>query len=113
MVFSNSCQYAIKSCIYLSNNRSKIDVKEIAEYINSPISFTSKILQKLAKNQIISSSKGKNGGFFLTDFQYSNNKIRDIFLVFDDATKLNKCYFLHSFNIEKANSVEMYIILLK
>lgn len=92
MIFSNSCQYAIKSCVYLSNHRNKIEVKEIAEYINSPVYFTSKILQKLTKNGIISSSKGKSGGFFLSEMQYNNNKIKDIFLVFEDSSKLNKCY---------------------
>ena len=50
MIFSNSCQYAIKSCIYLAVKQDKIDVTEISEFINSPVSFTSKILQKLAKN---------------------------------------------------------------
>ena len=59
MIFSNSCQYAIKSCIYLAVKQDKIDVTEISEFINSPVSFTSKILQKLAKSNIIYSAKGR------------------------------------------------------
>lgn len=91
MIFSNSCQNAIKSCIYLALKKDKIDVVEISEFINSPVSFTSKILQKLAKNNIISSAKGRSGGFYLSDKQYKTITIKEICEVFDTQDFLNGC----------------------
>lgn len=91
MIFSNSCQYAIKSCIYLAKKGTKTDVIEIAEYIDSPAHFTSKILQKLAKKHIISSAKGRSGGFYLSEEQYHNLTIRDVCNAFDDEKKLPIC----------------------
>lgn len=91
MIFSNSCQYAIKSCIYLALKREKTDVVEIAKFINSPVSFTSKILQKLARNNVISSAKGRTGGFYLSDSQYISLTINDICFAIEKEQFLYKC----------------------
>lgn len=88
MIFSHSCQYAIKSCIYLARkNGSKTDVVEIAAYINSPAHFTSKILQKLVKGNMISSVKGRSGGFYLNDEQYQNLTVKEICNILRQETK--------------------------
>src|SRR5690606_39748755 len=97
MIFSYSCQYAIKSCIYLANQKKKVGVGEISEFIGSPIPFTSKILQKLAKEGVISSSKGRSGGFYLNKHQYENLTIKDIYFVIDSSqdrksTRLNSSH---------------------
>ena len=91
MIFSNSCQYAIKSCIYLAVKQDKIDVTEISEFINSPVSFTSKILQKLAKSNIISSAKGRNGGFFLNKEQLETLTIKDVCSAIEDEKIRSNC----------------------
>jgi Rrf2 family protein len=70
-MFSKSTEYALRAIIYLAQKSSpdqKIGITELAEAIDSPKSFTAKILQKLTKDQVlISSITGPNGGFFLTD----------------------------------------------
>jgi Rrf2 family transcriptional regulator, iron-sulfur cluster assembly transcription factor len=43
----------------------RLSIPEIAEEIAAPVAFTAKILQTLAREGIISSSKGPNGGFFI------------------------------------------------
>ncbi|MFA7687794.1 MAG: Rrf2 family transcriptional regulator [Moheibacter sp.] len=91
MIFSYSCQYAIKSCIYLANKNAKVGVGEISDFIGSPIPFTSKILQKLAKAGVISSSKGRAGGFYLSEVQQKSLSIKDIYLVIDNGHILNAC----------------------
>jgi Rrf2 family iron-sulfur cluster assembly transcriptional regulator len=91
MIFSHSCQYAIKSCIYLAKKREKVDVLEIATYINSPSHFTSKILQKLAKSNVISSVKGRNGGFYLNDVQYQSLTIKQVCSAFDGEKQFLGC----------------------
>ena len=83
LIFSNTCQYAIKACIVLATERKKVGIIDISEQIGTPTYFTSKILQQLAKKQLISSGKGKGGGFFLTDEQFENLTIKDIYENFE------------------------------
>ncbi len=68
-MFSKSCEYALRATLYLSSKSDPeqvIDVKHIAESLNIPQPYLAKILQKLSRNHLISSIKGPNGGFFLT-----------------------------------------------
>ena len=125
MIFSHSCQYAIKSCIYLAKkNGEKTDVVEIAAYIHSPAHFTSKILQKLAKGNIISSAKGRNGGSYLNKEQQESLTIKDVYEAFDDEKQLFGCILglsecneenpcpVHHFGVEIKEKLR-YILTLK
>lgn len=65
-MFSNACEYGIRACVVVAQNslnQKNVSLKDIAKTINSPEAFTSKILQKLAKEKIVSSIKGAGGGF--------------------------------------------------
>lgn len=65
-MLSKSAEYAIRAMIYLevkSDGKSNLGIKAIADEIGSPVHFTAKILQVLAKQGLISSIKGPNGGF--------------------------------------------------
>ena len=67
-MLSKTSEYAIRALIYIaykSKDGSKLGIKEVAEEIDSPVHFTGKILQTLAKQGLISSTKGPNGGFFI------------------------------------------------
>jgi len=44
-------------------NGRRVSLTDVAQKIESPEAFTSKILQKLVKNNIINSVKGPGGGF--------------------------------------------------
>lgn len=91
LIFSNTCQYAIKACIVLANERKRIGIKDISQKIGTPVAFTSKILQQLTKKQLISSGKGKGGGFYLTDEQFENLTIKDIYENFEGKEVLTSC----------------------
>lgn len=68
MLFSKACEYAIRAALYISAKSiegSRLGISEIAEEIDAPVAFTAKILQTLAREGIISSIKGPNGGFFI------------------------------------------------
>ncbi len=68
MILSKSCEYAIRAVVYLgyrSKAGNKTGIPEVADAIGSPLHFTGKILQTLAKKGVISSFKGPNGGFYL------------------------------------------------
>lgn len=67
-IFSKSCEYAMRAVFLIaqkSANGEKTGIKEIAQSVNSPEPFLAKILQKLAKDNLIYSSKGPGGGFYL------------------------------------------------
>ncbi len=70
-MFSKATEYALRATIYIAKNSSpgkKIGIDEIAKAIDSPQSFTAKILQALTRDgNLVSSVRGPNGGFFLTE----------------------------------------------
>lgn len=77
-MFSKTCEYAIRASIFIatqSYQNKRATIKDIAEKINSPQSFTAKILQILVKNNIVQSLKGIGGGF-----EIPKDAIKDITL---------------------------------
>jgi Rrf2 family transcriptional regulator, iron-sulfur cluster assembly transcription factor len=67
-MLSNSCRYGIRAVIYLANQKkpkTKIGIKQISTDLNLPTPFLAKILQQLAKQKILNSTKGPHGGFSL------------------------------------------------
>lgn len=68
ILFSKACQYALQSVIYLAAQRPDTPVlqRDISEALDIPNHFLGKILQQLARNDIVASQKGKAGGFVLS-----------------------------------------------
>ena len=92
-MLSNSAKYALKAVLYLavhSNEQNKIMIKDIAEPINVPQAYIAKLLQELAKKQIISSTRGINGGFYLTDLN-SKQPLMEIIYAIDGSYKMCSC----------------------
>ncbi|HSJ67872.1 MAG TPA: Rrf2 family transcriptional regulator [Anditalea sp.] len=71
-MFSKACEYGIRAVIFIcSQNKygKKLGVKDICKEIDAPEFFTAKVLQSLARKNIISSSKGPTGGFYISPEQ--------------------------------------------
>lgn len=71
-MLSLSCKAAIKAVVYLGSKydgEQKSSIREISEFINENEHTIGKLLQKLVKVKIINSSKGPNGGFYITKLQ--------------------------------------------
>lgn len=67
-MLSNTSKYAIRSVIYLAlyaGEEKKIGIKQISKELDIPTPFLGKILQTLAKQKLLSSTKGPHGGFGL------------------------------------------------
>lgn len=67
-MLSNSCRYGIRAVIYLASQpleNGKTGIKKISTDLDLPTPFLAKILQQLAKQKILISSKGPHGGFSL------------------------------------------------
>ena len=93
-MLSNACQYAIRSVLYLSihsNEKKRIGVKKVAAELETPQPFLAKLLQQLAKSNLISSIKGPNGGFYLTEND-SENSLWDIVKCIDGVDKFENCF---------------------
>ncbi len=93
-MLSRASKYAILSTLFLAEHveeKKKISVKVIAETIDVPSPFLAKLFQQLVKGKIISSTKGPNGGFYLTK---SNQKksVLDIIENIDGLNRLNECF---------------------
>jgi len=91
-MLSNTCKYGIRAVIYLAleNSDKKIGIKQIAEDLDIPSPFLSKILQMLAKNKILTSTKGPHGGFGLGK-SADEIKLIDIVKVIDGMDFFETC----------------------
>jgi Rrf2 family protein len=93
-MLSNACQYAIRSVLYLaihSDDKKRIGVKLIAEELETPQPFLAKLLQQLAKSDLVSSIKGPNGGFYLTK-ENADNSLWEIVKCIDGTDKFDHCF---------------------
>jgi len=94
-------EYAIRALvfIYMQNQAGKRPgFREIAEKTNSPEQFTAKILQKLAREQLVFSAKGRGGGFFFDQPVVPLN-LYDVIRVLEGESFFSKC----GFGLEQCN----------
>lgn len=85
-MFSKACEYGIRAVLYIaeqSQNDNRVNIREIANTIDSPEAFTAKILQQLARNGIVSSLKGPTGGFIIEKNRLSEIKLSHIVAAID------------------------------
>lgn len=92
-MLSNTSRYAIRALIYLAINttdKQKIGIKKIAEDLNIPSPFLGKILQTLAKQKILASTKGPNGGFGVNETTPKVN-LMEIIRIIDGDDLFDRC----------------------
>jgi len=92
-MFSKTCEYAIRSMIYISQKSrdgQRVGVKQVAESIDAPEHFIAKILQELSRKKLVQSMKGPNGGFYLEDDDLSTS-LADIVMAIDGNNIYNEC----------------------
>lgn len=92
-MLSSSCKYGIRAVTYIaskSKDKGKIGIKQISEDLNLPTPFLAKILQQLAKQKILSSSKGPHGGFALLR-DPKKITLLDIIITIDGNDLLENC----------------------
>ena len=92
-MLSNSSKYAIKAVLFLALNstkENKVMVKDIAKPINVPQAYIAKLLQDLARENIISSERGPKGGFYL-DEENKKHTILNIISVINGKEQFKTC----------------------
>lgn len=65
MLLTKKSAYALLSLIKIANSNDPINVDVLSKELNVSKSFLAKILQNLAKQNVITSIRGINGGFVL------------------------------------------------
>ncbi|MGW8314006.1 MAG: RrF2 family transcriptional regulator [Bacteroidales bacterium] len=92
-MLSNTSKYALRAVIYLAlyaSQEKKAGIKEISAALEIPTPFLGKILQNLAKHQILDSSKGPHGGFCLKK-QAMDISLMDIVEIIDGTDAFDLC----------------------
>ncbi len=92
-MLSNTSKYAIRAVIYLtlySSAEKKVGIKEISSQLDIPTPFLGKILQLLAKQNILKSTKGPHGGFSLKKTAMDIS-IMEIIEIIDGSDSFDVC----------------------
>ena len=92
VIFSKRCEYGLQAVLYLATFNAGVVVSadDIAKKLSIPKEFISKILQSLTESGIVSSKKGKSGGFSLA-MDPKKIKLLDIVAAIDGLGMFNSC----------------------
>lgn len=93
-MFSKACEYGIRSAIYIAEQSlesKKLSLRTVAEAIDSPEAYTSKILQLLSRSQIIISEKGPTGGYSMDRTKLEKVTLSDIVFAIDGDNVYEGC----------------------
>ncbi|MCJ7766240.1 MAG: Rrf2 family transcriptional regulator [Thiovulaceae bacterium] len=92
MQLNNTTQYAIRIVSYIADQKSGPfhSGKELAEVLNIPYKFLTKIMGTLAQTGIVRSIRGREGGYELNK-PASEIVIADILDIFNDSLHDEQC----------------------
>jgi Rrf2 family iron-sulfur cluster assembly transcriptional regulator len=85
-MFSKACEYGLKATLYIAHESQKgnrVSMKAISNAIDSPLAFTAKVLQQLARTGIVDSVRGPAGGFEIDTSKQLEVKLSDIVAAID------------------------------
>jgi Rrf2 family transcriptional regulator, iron-sulfur cluster assembly transcription factor len=122
-MFSKACEYAIRASIYIASQTiagNRVSLIDVAHKIDSPEAFTSKILQKLVKDEIILSIKGPRGGFEIEKSKLKTINLKMIVEAFEgdvlyrcslglhECSDVHPCPFHHKYKPIKQNLIHVF-----
>ena len=98
MLLTKKSEYALLSLISIAKSDTPKNVDVLSRELNIPKSFLAKIMQNLAKNDIVLSHRGVNGGFVLkkpydeiTILEITTVAEEKIPSVFECSPSINSC----------------------
>lgn len=92
VIFSKKCEYGMQAVLYLAAQEkgTLVSAEDISKVLKIPREFISKILQSLKESGLITSSKGKSGGFSLAK-DASRIKLIDVVAAIDGLDMFDSC----------------------
>mgnify|MGYP000285984406 CR=1 FL=1 len=93
-MLTKSSKNAIRAVLYLTTKSSinnKMSAKEVALGLEIPGPFLAKTMQELTKNNIVTSVKGPNGGFYLSE-KNKKKTLLDVIATIDNIEKFDECF---------------------
>lgn len=95
-MISKKCKYAIHALVYLAErvDQGPVHIQEISEAQKIPKKFLEAILLELRNANILSSKKGKGGGYYLHKKPEEVN-LMDIHRIIDGAIAMLPCVSLN------------------
>jgi Rrf2 family protein len=94
-VFKKETEYALRGLVYIQMQNQigkRPGILEIASEIDTPPSFTAKILQRLVRIGFIESAKGKNGGYYF-DSDKKELSLKSIIVAIEGEKIFTGCGF--------------------
>ncbi|MDD5669587.1 MAG: Rrf2 family transcriptional regulator [Candidatus Omnitrophica bacterium] len=92
-LITRETDYAVRALMCLANNQGMVmPVEKIVREIKLPHAFARRLIQVLAREGIVRSVKGKNGGCELAK-NLDKIKLVDIMAIFQGDVCLNECLF--------------------
>ncbi len=91
MLITKETDYAVRTIVYLAKDPDQVaSATQIAKAMHIPRSFLAKIMQRLVRHDIMTSSRGAAGGFRLTR-KASEISLLEIMMIFQGTTGINVC----------------------
>ncbi|MEN9444274.1 MAG: hypothetical protein RIS47_1164 [Bacteroidota bacterium] len=94
-MFNKETEYAIRALVYIqvqNGESSRPGIEEIAKEIDAPKFYVAKILQRLVKQGVIQSIKGKGGGFYF-EKDRAGITIKEIINLIEPSKDRQECGF--------------------
>lgn len=94
-MFNKETEYALRGLVYIWSQNlqgKKPGVEEISIEADAPKYYMGKILQRLVKQKVLHSIKGKGGGFYLSEEQ-SKISLKDLVKITEGSIIHEKCGF--------------------
>lgn len=92
--FSKTCEYAFRAVVEVamaSRQGARLTLPSIAERIEAPQAFTAKVLQNLAREGVVLSQRGPNGGFEMPPELARNVNLRKVMKAVGEDVDRSAC----------------------
>ncbi len=92
MILSSTAEYALRAILYLAErgDNGPVPAAEVSAALKIPPNYLGKILHELARSKILTSSRGKRGGFILA-IKPDRLQLLRVVSLFDDFSQERRC----------------------
>jgi len=92
VILSSTAEYALRAILYLAERGANgpVPAAEVSAALKIPPNYLGKILHELARSKILTSSRGKRGGFVLA-VKPDRLPLLKVVSLFDDFSQERRC----------------------